>query len=391
MARKRRFGEIDKRTSGRYRARYSHHGQRHSAPHTFVMREHAERWLADEELLISRGDWTPPATRAARDDHAVTVAQHVLVVIHQRETRARNPIARTTRDNYLKSHKLIAATPLGRIQLGHVTPTDVATWWARLDPDTPTKNGHAYELLKSALQEAVEDELVTQNPCRVRGAGVPKGKRSGPILHDVDELRAYLVALPDQHRAQLTIQAMAGLRASETRAIRRCDLDLREGLVHIRQSAHRVRTSPTTFGWAIQPTKTTRSERTVALPKWVVDDLKVMMRDAPVRGREALLFPAGDGESPLSDSVLWEAHHRAVAAIGRPEVTQHGLRRTALTLAAQMGATPREVMDMAGHTTLAMSLHYQHSTIERDKERARRLSDALAGESVDDTDRVNHR
>lgn len=381
---KRRFGEVDKRPSGRYRARYTHEGRRHSAPRTFVMREHAEGWLRDEELLISRDDWTPPATRAAREDQSVTVAQHILAVIHARETRPRKPIAKTTRDNYIKSYKFIAAAPLGGIQLRHLTPTDVAQWWTRLDPDKATRNGHAYELLKSVMAEAVEDGLIAQNPCRVRGAGVPKGKRSGPILHSINELRAYLAALHPAHRAQLTIQAVAGLRASETRAIRRCDLDLKEGVVHIRQSAHRVRVGPHELAWSIQPAKTAGSERTVALPQWVLDDLRVMLRDAPVRGREALLFPAGDGKSPIHGSTHTKWHNQAVAAIGRPEVTQHGIRRTALTLAAQLGATPREVMDMAGHTTLAMSMHYQHSTVERDKARARRLHDALMGAGEDE-------
>ena len=59
---KRGFGEISRLPSGRYRARYTGpDANRHSAPLTFVARIDAEGWLVEQERLISRGIWRPPA------------------------------------------------------------------------------------------------------------------------------------------------------------------------------------------------------------------------------------------------------------------------------------------------------------------------------------------
>ncbi|MBB1495445.1 hypothetical protein J4N02_03050 [Propioniciclava sp. MC1595] len=66
---KRGFGEVGQLPSGRYRARYTGpDGGRHSAPITFVARIDAEGWLVDQERMISRGEWEPPA-RQVREVH----------------------------------------------------------------------------------------------------------------------------------------------------------------------------------------------------------------------------------------------------------------------------------------------------------------------------------
>ena len=71
---KRGFGEVGQLPSGRYRARYTGpDGGRHSAPITFVARIDAEGWLVDQERLISRGEWEPPARQVREVHEAPTV------------------------------------------------------------------------------------------------------------------------------------------------------------------------------------------------------------------------------------------------------------------------------------------------------------------------------
>jgi len=61
MSRRRHFGSIRKRASGRYQARYTGpDGQTYSAPETFERKTDAARWLSVKETEISRGDWTNP-------------------------------------------------------------------------------------------------------------------------------------------------------------------------------------------------------------------------------------------------------------------------------------------------------------------------------------------
>lgn len=97
----------------------------------------------------------------------------------------------------------------------------------------------------------------------------------------------------------------------------------------------------------------------------------------PAGTADALLFQAGNGD-PLNGSVMREAHKTALAAAGLPaDIQLHDLRRTALTLASEGGATTAELQRMAGHTTPNMAMHYQRPTLIRDQARAERLGTAL--------------
>lgn len=60
----------------------------------------------------------------------------------------------------------------------------------------------------------------------------------------------------------------------------------------------------------------------------------------------------------------------------------HDLRRTAATMAAQAGSTTAELMRLLGHTTVNVAMLYQVPTAERDKERARRISEAARSQGL---------
>ena len=65
-------------------------------------------------------------------------------------------------------------------------------------------------------------------------------------------------------------------------------------------------------------------------------------------------------------------------AAGHPQFHVHDVRHAGLTLAAQAGATTRELMARAGHRTTAAAMTYQHVAEERNALVADRM-DALAG------------
>jgi hypothetical protein len=57
----RRFGNVRKRDSGRFQARYpGPDGRMHTAPETFARKSDAERYLTLIEAQIVNGDWTDP-------------------------------------------------------------------------------------------------------------------------------------------------------------------------------------------------------------------------------------------------------------------------------------------------------------------------------------------
>ncbi|MFT3861462.1 tyrosine-type recombinase/integrase [Micropruina sp.] len=159
------------------------------------------------------------------------------------------------------------------------------------------------------------------------------------------------------------------------RALRVRDLDLDPGVVRVRQAVVRLKGR-----LLIGPPKTAAGVRDVTIPPHLLPALREWLRPQPRRARDALLFPAGDGVSPLSDSVLREAHDKGKAAIGVPGLTIHGLRHASATLAAQLGATLAELQARIGHSTPNMAIRYQHVAADRDAQLAQCMSRLATGQ-----------
>jgi len=89
-------------------------------------------------------------------------------------------------------------------------------------------------------------------------------------------------------------------------------------------------------------------------------------------GPEGLVF-CNHGGGPLRRATLYSAWLRARAEVGADNVTLHDLRHASATLAAQAGATTRELMARLGHSSPQAALRYQHASPERDRDLAARL------------------
>lgn len=375
---RRPFGSLRKLPSGRHQAQYTGpDGLRHRAESTFLERGDAERWLRAEEILIDRGEWTPPSMRPtyAQAD-PLTIAEYVGLVIERRAQRSRKPLRPSTVALYLKLARLAIVPQLGHLPVAHLSPEQVQRWHDNLDADSPTQRGNAYLLLRSVMADAVDEGLIDRNPCRIKGAGKPAPSRTGIAL-TVDQLVRYLQGVaPERYRPALMIAAWGSLRSGEVRALRRCDVSDDGAVVSVRRSLNRIHVKGEPAVWVIGAPKTAAGIRTVALPEVAAAEVRRYLErwDAANEDQTALLWSARDG-GPLNDSTLRDAHKRGAAAIGIPGLTVHDLRRTGATLAAQSGATIKEVMRRLGHTQPQVAMLYQVADDERDAALARRMGE----------------
>ncbi len=97
--------------------------------------------------------------------------------------------------------------------------------WHEGLPDTPTINGKSSDLLKHLMNDAVNDEPIAANPCRIIRAGKPRAKGAAEAL-SVLEVGPYLDAVEDYYRPALAVAVLGGLRSGEIRGLRRRDLDM---------------------------------------------------------------------------------------------------------------------------------------------------------------------
>lgn len=85
----------------------------------------------------------------------------------------------------------------------------------------------AYRLLRAVYTTAVEDDLVTSNPCRIKGASSGNAAER-PVL-SIPEVLALAEEVPDRYEALVQLLVWSGLRIGEAAALQRRDLDLTPG------------------------------------------------------------------------------------------------------------------------------------------------------------------
>ncbi|WP_246306199.1 tyrosine-type recombinase/integrase [Allobranchiibius huperziae] len=319
--RKRGFGQISKQRSGRLQARYTGPDlQLHTAPHTFALRLDAEAWLADERRSIVADTWTPPANRRLAQLGPVIFATYARAWLIERDLKPR------TRAHYT-SLLQVQLQPLANTPLTAITPPLVRHWYSTLDPTRPTLRSHAYGLLRTILNTAVQDEEIAANPCHIRGAGSARRvKQITPAT--LNELEAIALAMPEHYRPLVLLAAWTGLRFGEITELRRKDIDVPNGTLHVRRGV--VRSAGRTI---VGSPKSAAGVRDVAIPPHLLPMLDAhLMRMAP--GRDRLVFPAADGKSHLAPSTLYRVFYPARQAAGRTDLRWHDLRHTGAVLAA---------------------------------------------------------
>lgn len=374
MKDKRSFGNIRKLPSGRFQARYTGpDGTYATAPKTFAAKVHAEAWLGDRLREIDAGLWNPVAAVAAsRKRKHVTFAEYTENWLETRQV-AGHPIKARTKAHYEGILKRELLPAFGRRELAGIAPADVRKWHAKALVDKPTMRAHSYDLLKTILATAFEEELIDANPCRIRGAGSVKSVHKTKPAR-VAEIEVITAKMPERLQLAVTCASWLAMRLGEIFELRRDDVDLDAGVVRIRRALVRV-------GGKLQPDtpKTDAGVRDVAIPPHLIERFRDHLTNHTAAGGDALLFPSSaDPKRWLQSKALYVDYRKARAAAGRDDLRWHDLRHSGAVLAATAGATLAELMARLGHSTPQAAMRYQHAADGRDKVVAEAMS-RLAG------------
>jgi integrase len=354
--------------SGRTQASYiADDGRRYYCPHTFDTRMDAEGWLQAEHKLIDRGEWTPPEMRAKQVTY-VTVREYA------EQWLALRDLSPTTRATYEDLLRLRIVNHLGDEMLQAVTPAMIRAWWIGLSKETRGRNALAYRVLFSIFNTAIEDKLIKENPCQIKSAGRAPKPREVQALTPA-ELTVVAKAVPEHYRAAVHVAAWCGLRFGEMIELRRKDVHSVNGYTVLK-----IRRSASLVNGKIQvgTPKTDAGIRDVHVPPHVAEMLRAHMIAHTGNGPESFLFTTTWG-GRLTKGAFTKTIKQGFASVGKPDMRVHDLRHVGATLAAQAGATTKELMARIGHTTPAMAMRYQIAAADRDAVIAERLSALASG------------
>jgi len=368
MARRREFGTVRRLRSGRWQARWwdEARGCQVTAPATFDAKVAASAWLASVQTDQARGRFIDP-----------TAAQIRFGEYAESWLAGKVNLAPRTREIYQGHLRRDILPVLGGLPLSAITPERVRSWYAGLaEARSRSVAAKAYVRLRQIFGQAVEDERVVRNPCRIPGGGVehPPEER----FATVEQLYALAQAIAGRYRALVLAAGLGGLRQGELFALRWSDVDLEGAVIHVRRKRLRLAS-----GEIIEDGPKSRAgRRSVALPAVLVDELAAHLGKFPARHRDAYVFTSSAGLPLDATNFRQRVWLPATRKAGLEGFRFHDLRHTAGTLAAQTGATTKELMARLGHTSARAALVYQHASEERERRIASGLDELVRRAAV---------
>lgn len=258
---------------------------------------------------------------------------------------------------------------LGRVPLSKLTPGDVERMLRDM-AGSPRTRHHARAVLRTALGRAVAHGLILRNPAAL--AAPPRVEHREVESWDAAQVRTFLESVRG-HRleALFTIAVVTGLRQGELLGLRWSDIDLATGTLTVRHALQRVNGR-----LELVETKTPRSRRTIPLPELALRALRTA-QDGPMIGTHLFTTPSG---SPLYGTAVYRDFLDATDAAGLPRIRFHSLRHTAASLLLAQGTHPRVVMEMLGHSTIALTMNtYSHVIPALEREAADTMNAILTG------------
>lgn len=345
-------------TSGpRYDVRYRT-PDRHPRKKTFRRKVDAERYAREVETDMARGDWIDETRGRITfgewwEDYRSTVVDLRPSTLARDASYYRSLIAPTFADMALSSidHAAVTAWVASIVDAGKAPATVVK----------------AKQIVSKALGAAVDNGLIRSNPAeRVK---VPRIEHVEMQFLTPAEVVTLAEAIDSRYRALVYLGAYCGLRIGELGGLRRERVDLLHGRVEVLEAVTEVRGH-----LEVGPLKTSRSRRSVPIPKVVAAELE----DHLARLDDVYVFGAPEG-GPLRVSLFRRrAWNPATAAAGMEGLRLHDLRHTAVAFWIAAGASPKAIAARAGHASVVTVLdRYGHLLPGHEDEVNERL-DAMA-------------
>ncbi len=217
-------------------------------------------------------------------------------------------------------------------------PVSIAQVGVRLVAQSRVRSSLAWPRFRQVLGQAVDDERIARNPCRIDGGGIEHHPEQRTVT--IGQLDGLADAVDGRYRALVLCAGLGGIREGELFALRRSDVDLEGGLIRVRRKRLRLASGQVIEG---QP-KSRAGVRDVVLPVQAVDELREHLERWARPRPDDYVFTSPEGMPLERNNFRMRAWLPATAMLGLEGLKFHELRHTAGTLA--------EISDVALSATL---------------------------------------
>lgn len=226
----------------------------------------------------------------------------------------------------------------------------------------------AYRFLRAIINVAIDDGIMKENPCRIKGAGTPRHAER-PIITP-EQIAALANEVPDRYSILVILAAYSSIRSSELLGLQRKHINELQSVIKIEHQLTNYASDDQLF----MPPKTDAGIREVPIPKELMQAL-IMHIDRFVSNPspDALIFTTSTGQPLFKGRKSWFV--TAKRRLGLDHLHFHDLRHTGQSLAMVKGANTKDLQRRAGQSSEAAARIYMHGSKQRDREVAESLSD----------------
>lgn len=356
-------GTITKRKDGRYMAAvYVLQPDGTRARKCAYARTWAECDAKRRELLAKVDQGVPVPTRSAKLTEWLPYWLEHIVQPHRK---------RTTYAKYETHVRLYLVPLLGTKRLESLSVADVRRALVQLQKQASAATAkESHRVLRTALAAACREELVSRNVVSL--VEPPKVQVREMSPWELDETLDFLAAARKDPLYPAFVLAIAlGLRRGELVGLRWDNVDLEKREVRVRSQRQRVR------GEAYEDDpKGRRRRQTLPLPGICVAPLRWQrMRQAAMREiagdkweESGYVFTTRTGR-PIEPRNVYRSFTRVTKDAGLRVVRLHDARHGTATLLTAAGVPPRVVMEILGHSQIAVTMNvYAHVVQDTQRE-----------------------
>ncbi len=270
---------------------------------------------------------------------------------------------------------------LGHIRLQKLTPQHVQSLYSKKHTEEGLSPGRIrviHIVLHKALNHAVRVNLVARNVCDQ--VELPREERHEGLALTPEQAQQLLQKVRE-HRldALLTLALTTGMRIGEILSLRWQDVDLKAGFLQVRRTVGYYGKR----GFVVGEPKTESSRRTIVLPDFLVEKLKLHRTSQLEMRLQAglswvdndLVFCNKRGGFFPPPTIAYQ-FNKVLKDVGFSHMRFHDLRHSAATLLLSMGVSLKVVQEILGHSTISTTADiYSHTLLSMQREAMNKMDD----------------
>lgn len=244
----------------------------------------------------------------------------------------------------------------------------------RSEPYSPKTIANTVRLVSAAYERGIRLGQLDYNPCKT--VSLPRGKKKEPRTFSEEEILRFMDALKSEridYRVGYELCLFCGMRKSEVLGLTEADISIPFKQLSVHHTRHYVN------GTNIESdTKTARSRRRLAVPDFVIEDIKALIEEHNSYDFETCDYLIQDGFGQPMQSATFTNHIKRIEKNNDlPLVSVHGLRHTFATMLNAEGIDIARISAELGHSNITTTLNVYTHVFGSASASSRGIADAI--------------